>query len=169
MGGYLDTYGAGDARREGLAKRIAIGLVLLLLAAFLAYFLLKNRREEMQVRQFIESLQRQDYKAAYAYWGCTDEKPCPNYSLNNFLEDWGPQSPYRQAGAMQTSDTIACEEGVLRTITVPGQPPVQVRVDRQSQVLGFAPWPVVIPRDGLYYVRALFARMGMATCAPRRV
>ena len=46
MAGYLDNYGAGEEQREKLIKRVVIVLVAVIVVGGLAFFFLKNYRQE---------------------------------------------------------------------------------------------------------------------------
>src|ERR1039457_948505 len=101
MAGYLDQYGAGDERREKRNKLLLISGACVLVLAFLWFILfawdkteilriqsvarlaqiVRNHRQESRVKSFMDILQRQDYKAAYALWNCTDAHPCRDYSF----------------------------------------------------------------------------------------
>ena len=88
MSNYLDDYGVRDARRELILKRAILALVVLAAVGGLLYWKFKDYREERQIKTFLELLQKKDYHGAYALWGCTEQKPCPQYSLQKFMEDW---------------------------------------------------------------------------------
>jgi hypothetical protein len=137
---YLDTYGVKDARREKLVKRIAIAVVVLAALSAVLYFQFRNYAEERQVKAFLQHLQARDYKAAYALWGCTDSTPCPQYAFDKFMEDWGPAGPLKSPEQAQIAQTRGCETGLIGIIRAPGQQPIQLWVERQDKIIGFAPW-----------------------------
>src|SRR5881628_1659020 len=99
MAGYLAHYGAGEEQRERLVRRLVLSIVIIAIAGGAVYFFLKNFRQEQQARKFFELLQKHDDKAAYALWGCTDDKPCRDYPFKTFMEDWGPQSQRADVGS----------------------------------------------------------------------
>lgn len=146
MAGYLEGYGAGEASREKTIRWIILSVVLLAIAAVAGYFQFRNYREEKQIGIFLEQLKRQDYKAAYALWGCTDAHPCPQYAFNKFLEDWGPKSPHANIASAKLAKTKSCDTGIIQFVEFPGQDDVQLWVERRDKVLGFAPWPLCNPR-----------------------
>jgi hypothetical protein len=160
---YLDEYGAGDERRGKIIKWAAAAVVVAAVAAFLLYHLLRNYREDRQVKAFSEMLQRKDYKGAYALWGCTETNPCRDYSFDKFLEDWGPQSRYANASQVEIGHPqqregavgairrflgigYSCEDGVIYELKAAGAEPVLLYVLRKDQTIGFAPWAVCAPR-----------------------
>ncbi|MEO8125485.1 MAG: hypothetical protein ABJF23_11000 [Bryobacteraceae bacterium] len=146
MAGYLEGYGAGEERREKTIRWIVLSVLLLAAISTAGYFQFRNYREEKQIKTFIELLKQQDYKGAYALWGCTDAHPCPQYALNKFLEDWGPKSPHANIAAAKLAKTKSCDTGIIQFVEFPGNEEVQLWVERRDKVLGFAPWPVCNPR-----------------------
>ncbi|MBI2685939.1 MAG: hypothetical protein HYX27_06465 [Acidobacteria bacterium] len=145
MSDYLDNYGVVDARREKRTKRILYSLLTIAVVGGTLWFFLRNYREEARVKEFLATLQRQDYKAAYGMWGCTDATPCRDYKYDQFLRDWGPQSDAGNAAAIQRSKVKSCDKGIIQILQIKGQD-VNLYVDRGTLVIGFAPWPVCNPR-----------------------
>jgi hypothetical protein len=143
---YLEGYGVKDARRERLVKRSLVALLVLLVLGVVGYFRFRNYSEERQISTFLEHLKRNDYKSAYALWGCTDATPCPNYAFDKFMEDWGPKSPQSAIGDAKVASTKSCDTGIISFVEFPDKHQVQLWVERQDQVIGFAPWPVCNPR-----------------------
>jgi hypothetical protein len=138
MAGYLDTYGAGEEQREKLIKTSALVLVAALVLGGVLYFFFKNYRQEHRVKLFFESLARQDYQGAYGMWGCTQASPCRDYSFNEFMKDWGPQSG-KSAGHVVKSRS--CGSGVILTVGYPGVQEDKLWVQRGDLIIGFSPWP----------------------------
>ena len=143
---YLDTYGVRDARREKIFKRIALSLLLALIAAVVLYFQFRNYSEKQQVKTFLARLQGGDYKSAYALWGCTDATPCRHYAFDKFMEDWGPASPQAKIAGVHIVNTKSCETGIIQFLRFPDSHEVQLWVDRSDHTIGFAPWPICNPR-----------------------
>lgn len=140
MGGYLESFGVQDAKRERLIKRVAAGLLAAAVTGGLLWFLFRNYKEESRVKEFVAALERRDYKAAHALWGCTEATPCRDYGMTRFLEDWG-----EQAGPVQRGSVKSCEGGIIQTVTVKGKETL-LYVDRETLLIGFSPWPVCTPR-----------------------
>src|SRR5580658_5262094 len=134
MAGYLDNYGADDERREERNRWLFIvgAAALVLLFFWFVLFvwdkteilrvesvarlpqILRKHKQEDRVKQFLAVL-RQDPKAAYAMWGCTDAKPCKEYPFTEFSKDWGPDSQRNP----QTSAIVksrSCGNGVIVTV-----------------------------------------------------
>lgn len=139
MAGYLDHYGEGEERRAKIIKYGALSLVTLLVVGGLLYFWFKNYRQERQVRNFLQLLAGRDYKAAYALWGCTDQRPCPDYSMDKFMEDWGPGD--RDPNNFKLVKSRSCGSGVIITVDTGKDAPERLWVQRQDLTLGFSPYP----------------------------
>ena len=138
--GYLDAYGVADERRNRILKwSIVAGLIALVLGTVL-YFKFRDYPERRQVERFLELLRAGDHKGAYALWGCTDQKPCPDYRFEKFMEDWGPQSPNNRPQEAQLSRSTSCETGLIQGVRFPGQGETLLWVERSSDTLSFAPW-----------------------------
>src|SRR5690242_11345505 len=119
MAGYLDQYGAGDARREKFFRTLWISIAVLVAADLIGgvlFFIYHNHREESQVQLFFNQLSSHDYKAAYALFGCTDAKPCRDYTFDQFMEDWGPSSGRNNTANFRISRSRSCGSGVILTV-----------------------------------------------------
>jgi len=145
MSGYLEAYGAAEehrARRLGLLKHVSIGLVSVLVIGLILYAIFKNRSEEQRARTFLSLLDARNYAAAYAMWGCTDARPCPDYPFAKFQEDWGPQSGHADESSAHIALSQSCGTGVLiRLDYKANEEPVALWVERDSGIISFAPWP----------------------------
>ena len=139
MSGYLENYGEGDERREKVVKLIVIALLAVLIVTGVSFWLFQNYRQERQVKRFFSLLASRDYTAAYALWGCTAGKPCPDYTLSKFMDDWGPQSVPVAAGSYHITSADSCGSGVIVDVdAAPGNHP-KLWVERDSLNLGFSP------------------------------
>jgi hypothetical protein len=140
MASYLEDYGEAQARRSRkLRWLILTPLIVVAIVTFL-YFKLRDYREYRRAIQFLELLQKKDYKGAYALWGCTDEKPCPQYAFDKFMEDWGPAGQLKNPEQARIADTKGCKSGVINFVRAPGMEDIQLWVDRRTKEIGFAPW-----------------------------
>ena len=141
MAGYLDQYGAGEARREKIIKTAGITLAALVVIGGILLFFFHNFRQERQVKRFFELLAAHDYKTAYALWGCTDAKPCRDYPLSAFMQDWGPQSERaNHLTDYRISKSRSCGSGVILTVDV-GSQQDKLWVQRDDLTIGFSPFP----------------------------
>ena len=141
MAGYLDHYGAGEEQREKMIKRVVVTVVLVVVAAGLLYFVFKNYRQERQVKSFLALLARQDSKAAYLLWGCTETTPCRDYPFSEFMKDWGPQSEHADARAFHITKTRSCGSGVIVTVDSSKKQEDKLWVQRSDLTIGFSPLP----------------------------
>jgi hypothetical protein len=139
MAGYLDQYGKGDERREKTIKTLVYSLVALVVIGGPLLFIFHNFRQEQQVKKFFELLATKDYSAAYALWGCTDTTPCRGYSLQNFMEDWGPQKA--NPSNFRITKSRSCGSGVILTVDFDKNREEKLWVQRDDLVIGFSPLP----------------------------
>jgi hypothetical protein len=144
MAGYLDQYGVADRKRESAIKKIILVFVLAI-AAYVAWlgdaFGVRTWSQARAVDGFLEMLAKQDYQAAYRMWGCTPETPCKAYDMGKFSEDWGPKSAYSKASQAKVENVDYCDAGVVFNLTFPGAEPVNLWVERATNVISFSPWP----------------------------
>lgn len=156
MAGYLANYGAGEEQREKRTRRLVIIGVIVggVLGLYLLTFqtpileryirvvqLLKNHKEEKRVQAFLGFLAEQDYKGAYALWGCTDAKPCRDYTFKNFMEDWGPKGANTTAELFHTTRSRSCGSGVILTVDSSGNREEKLWVQKEDLIIGFSPYP----------------------------
>ncbi len=148
MAGYLDQYGAGEERRNRIIARSIVSAVVVVALTSLAWYLLKNHHQEAIVKSFISAVKERNYDSAYRIWGCTPQKPCPGYAMGSLMEDWGTVS----AGTSKSSppdptvlaltDSESCNNGVLLTVRVNASREEKLWVDKDSDSISFAPYPV---------------------------
>jgi hypothetical protein len=141
MAGFFDHYGAGEEQREQMIKRVVITTLLLAASAGILYFVFKNYRQERQVKSFLALLARQDYKAAYVLWGCTDANPCRDYPFSEFMKDWGAQSEHADASSFHITKSRSCGSGVIVTVDSGKKQEDKLWVQRDDLTIGFSPLP----------------------------
>ncbi len=139
MSGYLETYGAGDQKRERALKGLLLALLILAALAGAAWFLLRNYKEDARAAAFVELLKKKEYGAAYAMWGCTVDKPCRDYDYKRFLEDWGDQGAHADVSAVAIEKTKSCSGGIIRKLRYP-RDEVLIFVSRADLLISFPPW-----------------------------
>ncbi len=139
MAGYLDQYGKGDERREKIIKTVVYTLIALVVIGGPLLFIFHNFRQEQQVKKFFGLLAAKDYKAAYALWGCTDTKPCTGYSMQSFMEDWGPDKA--NPSDFRIAKSRSCGSGVILTVDFDKNRQEALWVERDDLVIGFSPLP----------------------------
>lgn len=140
MSSYLDQYGAGEERRNKNIVRAVLALVGLVALSLAGYYALRNHSENGKLDAFRALLEKKDYAGAYRYWGCTPEKPCPDYAHDKFLEDWGEKSGHTDFAKMQVNRRVTCKDGYGRGWKF-GDDEVYLWVVRSDQSLSFEPWP----------------------------
>jgi len=138
MSGYLDNYGAGEERRENIIKKALIALAVLIVVGAPLLYIFHNIRQEHRLKQFFSLLAVHDYKAAYALWGCTDAKPCRGYSLNDFMQDWGPNKG--DPTKFRITRSKSCGSGVILNVDFGNERNI-LWVQRNNLVIGFSPFP----------------------------
>lgn len=147
MTGFLDDdYGVADARREKVIKRILVAAAIVIIAGLALFFGFRNFREKRQVERFVEFLRQNDYPAAYRLWGCTPERPCRDYPIEEFMKDWGPASPHADVSNVKITRTRSCSTGIIQTLDFGRGEEVNLWVERKDRMIGFAPWPVCSPK-----------------------
>jgi hypothetical protein len=142
MAGYLDKYGAGEERRNRIIIRSIVTVVVLAVVVALGWYLLLNHRQESTVKDFVAALKRGDTQAAYQIWGCTSSRPCPDYTYEKFLKDWGPGPEGPDPNVLALTDSEACNTSVMLTVQVNPKRTEQLWMDRTSDMISFAPMPI---------------------------
>jgi hypothetical protein len=141
MTGYLDNYGAGSEKRDRIVRGVVLWTVVILAVAGISYFILHyvvpNRGEQAQAKKFFQLLAARDYKQAYAMWGCTDAKPCHDYPLKLFMQDWGPDAT--PIAAFEVLDGETCGSGVIVDVDAGKAGDKKLWVDRKTQELAYLP------------------------------
>ncbi len=148
MAGYLDQYGAGDERREKIVKTVAISLVALVAIGGALTFLFYNYRQEGQVKRFFALLAAHEYQSAYALWGCTEAKPCRDYPMSAFMQDWGATGGRGDVGNFHIAKSRSCGSGVILTVDFGKNQEEKLWVERHDLTTGFSPFPVC-PAGGI--------------------
>lgn len=139
MGSYLQTYGAGEERRNRIIKWSIIGCVSLVVLLWVLYLVFHNYPEKHVAEHFLNDVNSRNYQAAYRDWGCTGDHPCPNYDYNRFLEDWGPQK--KVSAPWKIANIDGCRSFVTINVSAPGSELQSLSVERNDHSLGFAPAP----------------------------
>jgi hypothetical protein len=140
MAGYLDNYGAGEERREKIAKWVLVSVLVIVIGGALLYGVFKDYPEERQAGRFFRLLEQHNYQAAYALWGCNrpDAPACHDYPFPDFMKDWGPQ-----AATITGADVLdgeSCGSGVIVEVDAGKAGDQKLWVERNSHFLGFAPF-----------------------------
>jgi hypothetical protein len=142
MAGYLDQYGAGEERRNRIIIRSILALLIIIVVGALSWYLLLNHHEEGVVKQFVAALKRGDTQGAYRIWNCAAADTCRDYTYEKFLRDWGPGPNGPDLATMGLTDSEECNSAVMVTVRVNANRVEQLWLDRGSNAISFAPFPI---------------------------
>lgn len=148
MSGYLETYGAGEERRNRIVLWSIIGLLSTLILATILYFMFRYHSQEQRVESFLSAVKLQDYPRAFAIWGCGPQHPCRDYAMEKFMEDWGPKGAFTSMADGKLNYVEPCGVGLIYTVEKPGQQPLVLWTDSTDPMMGFAPW-ALCPEKGV--------------------
>ena len=148
MAGYLDNYGASDAKRERGMKRILLAALGIVVVSLGGYWFLHDFHEKRQVSRFMSLLEEKKYEDAYRLWGCDPAKPCRDYSLVKFMEDWGPKSEHADIAQASVRRTRSCDAGIIQILQFKPGDEVLLYVDRQTRTIGFSPFNYCVDPAG---------------------
>jgi hypothetical protein len=137
VGSYLQSYGAGEERRNRTIKWLIISVIAVLLLAWFSYLFLHDYFETKTVKSFLAEVNSKDYQAAYRDWGCTEATPCPNYDFKRFLEDWGPNK--KISSPWKVDSVEGCQTFVTVNVTAKGSEVQSLGVERGSKTVMYAP------------------------------
>jgi hypothetical protein len=138
MAGYLDEYGVADERRSRVLRWIVISVLVAGFLTLFVYLTLPLASGWWHVHTFVGDLRQRDYQAAYRAWGCA--KPCPEYSFQEFLKDWGPKSDYANAEKVKVGGVRPCGGGIIVSVSRPNAPVLRVWYKPEESSLTFWPW-----------------------------
>lgn len=139
MASYLENYGAGEAKREGLVKWTVISVVSVLVLSVILFYSFRHFRERQVLDGFVESLQKKDYKGAYAAFGCTDSNPCRYFPYEKFLQDFGPEGVYKNAAAIKMTQKWSCVGGIIRVLEFGAGNEADLIIDYDKHLVAYAP------------------------------
>ncbi len=148
MSGFLESYGQADATRERRLKRALLAVLAVAVLGFAAYVYFHDFRERRQVALFLDLIARKQYEEAYRLWGCDPARPCRDYNMEKFLEDWGPKSPYGNVAKARVRRTRSCEDGVIQILEYAPGDEVFLYVDRQTRHISYSPFGYCVDASG---------------------
>jgi hypothetical protein len=137
---YLAEYGQADRRYEKIITIAGYTLLAAIVLGSVYWLFFRNWQEERRVDQFLTLLEQKSYEQAYALWGCAVEQPCPNYSYEKFLEDWGPTSPLGPVSSHAVGRSYDQDSGVIILVNVNGRRIPNLWVEKDTRVIGFSPY-----------------------------
>lgn len=119
-----------------IGRYILLAVLVAIVASGVAYYFW-DFPEEHAVTRFLETVQRGDFKRAYALW-----QPVSTYSFDDFMRDWGPQGDYgriREFEILRSSS--ASSDTVTVSVMINGRTPeLKVLVDKRTKGLAFSPF-----------------------------
>ncbi len=137
---YLADYGRGDRRYEKIIHAAGYALLAVVVLGSVYWLFFRNWREERAVSRFLTLIEQQKYEEGYHMWGCSIETPCPYYSYNKFLEDWGPNSPIGKVKSFHVGRSYDQQAGAIILVQVNGKKIANLWVQKGSEVIGFSPY-----------------------------
>lgn len=138
--GYLDQYAQGSRVFDKLVKGVAYSLLAAIIGYSIYWLFFRNWREERQVERFLSAVQEQRFEEGYEYWGCSVAQPCRDYLFNEFLDDWGPESPIGPVKTFQLGRSYTQPNGAIVELTVNGVRQSNIWVDGVTEVISFFPY-----------------------------
>ncbi len=136
---FLDAYGKSDL----IYERIVKGFFIILLAAILLgctyYVFFRNWREELQAKRFLKLVRNQDYAEAYKMWNCSVDEPCRYYPYDDFLEDWGKDSEFKEIRSFGLGRSFTQSNGVILRYEINGVAQDPLWIEKETGIVGFAP------------------------------
>ena len=138
MAGYLDTYGAGEERRWRRIKLIVISALAVAIVGTSSYLYFRTWSQEQALKRFFTALENKDFQGAYRMW-CPTDSACRYNPFDMFEKDWGPGTPYSHGAAAKIDNIDYCGEGVVFNVSYPNADPLVLWVERDNNVISFAP------------------------------
>ena len=139
MASYLENYGAGEAKREGIVKWTVISVLSVLVLSVVLFYSFRHFAERQALDKFVDALKSKDYKAAYASFGCTDSNPCRYFAYEKFLQDFGPDGVYKDTSAVKMTQKWSCVGGIIRVLDFGGGNEADLIVDYDKRLVAYAP------------------------------
>ncbi len=124
-----------DLQWERRKKQIWIALAIVIVLAPIVYYELKNWPEEQTAKTFLTALEQEQYQEAYTLW-----KPAPSYKLEDFLADWGKQSPLGKINNFKITKSHERGSGVIVTVSINENKEARIWVEKKDKSLGFPPY-----------------------------
>ncbi len=136
---YLGGYASKGLLAERIVKVVLWAVALAALVGPVYYVFFRNWQEELQAKRFLELVREGQYEKAYVQWGCSEEAPCRYYPFDEFLEDWGPESPLGEVTRYALGRSYTQPNGVIVRYTVNGIERDPLFVERDPPKISFAP------------------------------
>lgn len=137
---YLDHYAKGPSVFDRIVKGVAYSLVAAVVGYCGYWLFFRNWTEERQVRNFLTTVQEQRFDEAYEFWDCTIDAPCRDYLYEEFLDDWGPDSPLGPVRSFALGRSYTQPRGAIIELTVNGEKQSNLWVEESTKVISFFPY-----------------------------
>jgi hypothetical protein len=140
----LDAQQYDEARDRRRRNRIVIAIVVVLIAAWVAYHF-RYYPERAVAARFFQALQKQQFENAYAIWQNDPDwkqhpNKYPNYGYNDFYRDWGPGGEWGVIKNYSIDCSLAPGSGVIVQVTVNGRAEhAYVWVQKSEKTMSFSP------------------------------
>jgi hypothetical protein len=147
----LDAKEFNPEKASARNKRLILGLVVLLILAFLGWWF-RYEREELIVGHFFSALQKQDYNTAYGIWMHDPEwqkhpAQFSKYPFNDFYRDWGPGGEWGLIKTEKVYGASTCPGGgtgvVVDVVVNDRTEHAQVWVEKSDHTLSYPPCELV--------------------------
>ena len=119
-----------------------------IIASLAGYAYFHDFREKRQVARFLGLVSQKQYEEAYRLWGCDPARPCRDYNMEKFLEDWGPKSLYGDVSRARVRRTRSCQDGVIQILEYGPGDEVLLYVDRQNRHISYSPFGYCVDASG---------------------
>ena len=103
-----------------------------------SYLYFRTWTQERTIQRFFATLESKDFQSAYKMW-CPTDNSCKYNPFDSFEKDWGPATPYSHGSAAKVENVDYCGDGVVFNISYPNADPVILWVDRDTNIISFAP------------------------------
>lgn len=137
---YLDHYAKGPSTFDRIVKGVALSLLAAVVGYCFYWLFFRNWTEERQVRSFLTTVQEQRFEEAYEFWDCTVDEPCRDYLYEEFLDDWGPESPLGRVQNFDLGRSYTQPSGAIIELTVNGAKQSNLWVEESTKVISFFPY-----------------------------
>ncbi len=117
-------------------RRAVIVIMALIAIAAFAWWGFRFYPEKRITTRFLDTVVAGDFESAYRQWN-----PAPEYSFNDFMQDWGHGSPWGTIRSYKITDVEGKSGVVSFTIVINGvdSKPVEIWVQKKAKALSFAP------------------------------
>lgn len=138
--GYLDSYGRERPLYPRLVKAVGYALLAGIVGYCFYWLFFRNWVEEREAKRFLTAVEEGRYEEAYTYWGCTVEDPCKFYRYDEFLEDWGPDSPLGDVKSFELGRSWTQPGGVILEVTINGRKQPNLWIESDTKHVSFFPY-----------------------------